>query len=164
MRAGGGAEDVEGAFDVGDPVAHGFVEGVLERLGAGFDRHHGGAQQFHAIDVGRLALDVLAAHVDHAFQPVARRDRGGGNAVLAGAGFGDDALLAHAPGEQGLADGVVDLVRAGVVEVFALQVNLRAAELFRPAFGMIDRARAADVMLQFVGKFRLEFGIALHCS
>ena len=28
-----------------------------------------------------------------------------------------------------LADGVVDLVRAGVTEVFALQVDLRAAEL-----------------------------------
>jgi hypothetical protein len=49
--------------------------------------------------------------------------------VLAGAGLGDDARLAHAPRQQGLADGVVDLVRAGVVEVLALEVDLRAAEL-----------------------------------
>ena len=30
-----------------------------QRLAAGFDRHHGSAQQLHAEDVGALALDVL---------------------------------------------------------------------------------------------------------
>jgi hypothetical protein len=39
--------------------------------------------------------------------------------VLACAGFGDDAGLAHAAGEEDLADGVVDFVGAGVEEVFA---------------------------------------------
>jgi hypothetical protein len=63
----------------------------------GFHRHHGGAQQLHAVDIGALALDVFAAHVDHAFQAVARADGGRGHAVLAGAGLGDDARLAHAP-------------------------------------------------------------------
>jgi hypothetical protein len=43
--------------------------------------------------------------------------------VLAGAGLGDDARLAHALGEQRLAERVVDLVRAGVVEVLALEVE-----------------------------------------
>jgi hypothetical protein len=50
--------------------------------------------------------------------------------VLAGAGFGNDALFAHAPGEHGLADAVVDLVRTGVVQVFALQIDLRTAKQF----------------------------------
>ncbi len=36
--------------------------------------------------------------------------------MLAGAGLGDDAGLAHALDEQCLAERVVDLVRAGVVE------------------------------------------------
>ncbi len=78
---------------------------------------------------GAWRLHVLRAHVHHAFHAVARRDGRGRHAVLAGAGLGDHARLAHAPGEQRLADGVVDLVRAGVVQVFALQVDLRAAEL-----------------------------------
>jgi hypothetical protein len=56
------------------------------------------------------------------------RTRRGGDAVLAGAGLGDDALLAHAPGQQDLAEHVVDLVRAGVVELVALEIDLGAAE------------------------------------
>ena len=47
-------------------------------------------EQLHAIDVGRLALDVLAAHVDDAFHAVAGGDGRRRDAVLAGAGFGDD--------------------------------------------------------------------------
>jgi hypothetical protein len=47
--------------------------------------------------------------------------------MLAGTGFRDDAGLAHAPRQQRLADGVVDLVRAGVVQVLALEQDLRAA-------------------------------------
>ena len=77
----------------------------------------------------RLPLDVLRAHVHHAFEAKARRNGGRGHAVLAGAGLGDDARLAHAPGEQRLADGVVDLVRAGVVQVLALEADLRAAHV-----------------------------------
>jgi hypothetical protein len=48
--------------------------------------------------------------------------------VLAGAGLGDDPRLAHAHRQQDLADAVVDLVRAGVVELVALEPDLRAAE------------------------------------
>jgi hypothetical protein len=70
--------------------------------------------------------------------------------VLAGTGFGDDARLAHAPRQQGLADGVVDLVRAGVVEVLALEVDLRAADLAAQPCGVVDRAGPADKVLQLV--------------
>ena len=76
-----------------------------------------------------LAAHVLRAHVDHAVHAQQRADGGGGHAVLAGAGFGDDAPLAHAPGQQRLAQAVVDLVRAGVQQVLALQVDARAAQL-----------------------------------
>jgi len=50
-------------------------------------------------------------------------------AVHARTCLGDDALLAHALGEQGLTNGIVDLVRAGVVQVFSLQVYLRTAQV-----------------------------------
>ena len=47
-------------------------------------------------------------------------DGGSGDAVLACAGFRDDARLAHLRGEKTLADGVIDFVRAGVEKIFAL--------------------------------------------
>jgi hypothetical protein len=74
--------------------------------------------------------------------------------VLAGAGLGDDAGLAHALGEQRLADGVVHLVRAGVVEVLALEEDLRAAQLAAPALGVVQRRGPADVVAQVVRQFR----------
>ena len=41
--------------------------------------------------------------------------------------------LAHPRREQRLADGVVDLVRAGVVQVFALEQDARAADFVAQA-------------------------------
>ena len=55
--------------------------------------------------------------------------------MLPRAGLRDDALLAHAPRQQPLAQRVVDLVRAGVQQVFALEINLRAAQLLRQPLG-----------------------------
>ena len=60
------------------------------------DRTHFGAEQPHAEHVRRLARDVDLAHVDDALEAELGADGGGGDAVLAGAGLGDDALLAHA--------------------------------------------------------------------
>ena len=45
------------------------------------------------------------------------------DAVLAGAGLGDDPLLAETPGNRRLAERVVDLVRAGVQQILPFQVD-----------------------------------------
>ncbi len=63
--------------------------------------------------------------------------------------------------QQRLADGVVDLVRAGVVQVFALEINLRAAGLSRQTLGVIQRAGTADVVREISIELRLEVGIVL---
>ena len=148
VRAEDAAEQIVRRADVGHPVAHGFVDGVFEGAGAGGDAADFRAEQAHAVDVQLLAAHVLFAHVDDAFQAEERADGGGGDAVLAGAGFGDDALLAHAHGEERLAEAVVDLVRAGVEKVFALEVNLRAAEVFGEARGEVERGGTAGVVAQ----------------
>ena len=88
---------------------------------------HLGAEQPHAEDVERLPLHVLGAHVDVALEAEQRAGRRRRDAVLPGAGLGDDAPLAHADGEQRLAERVVDLVRAGVRQVLALEEDARAA-------------------------------------
>ena len=140
MRARHRADDVVRVVDVAHPVAHRLVERILEGPGAGHHRDHLGAQELHAEHVGRLAFDVLRAHVDDALQAEPRGDGRRRHAVLAGPGLGDDAGLAHALREQCLAHGVVHLVRPGMVQVFPLEVHARAADLPRPAMGTVQAA------------------------
>ena len=66
--------------------------------------------------------------------------------MLAGAGLGDDPGLAHAPRQQDLAQHVVDLVRAGVVQLVPLEIDLGAAQALGQTLGEIERARPADVV------------------
>ena len=140
MCAERAAQQIMSCPDVGDPVAHRLADRVLQRLGAGGNAAHFRAQQAHAQHVQLLALHVHVAHVDHALHAEQRANRCRGDAVLAGAGFGDDALLAHAPRQQSLAERVVDLVRAGMQKVFAFQVDFGAAEFFTSA---VWQSRAA---------------------
>ena len=159
MRAGDGADDVEGVGDIGDPVAQRLVHRILQGARAALDRHHLGAQQAHAEDIGLLALHVDLAHIDRAGQAEEGGDGGGGDAMLAGAGLGDDAGLAHAPGQQDLAHAIVDLMRAGVVQLVALQIDLGAAEMPGQPLGEEQRARPADIMLQVIVELLGEGGI-----
>ena len=76
--------------------------------------------------------------------------------MLAGARLGDDALFAHAPGQQDLAKGVVNLVCAGVEEVFPFQVNFGAAQFAGQTFREIKRSGPASEIAQQGGQFFLE--------
>ena len=122
---------------------------------------HLGAQHLHAEHVRLLPLDVDRAHVDDALEAEARAGGGGGDAVLAGARLGDDARLAHAPREQDLAHHVVDLVRAGVIELVALEIDFCAAEMLGHPLGEIERARPADVVFEEVIELALKAGSSL---
>ena len=94
-----------------------------------------GPERLHPEDVRLLALDVDGAHEHDARQPEQGAGRRRRDAVLAGAGLGDDPVLAEPPGQQRLAEGVVDLVGAGVGEVLALQVE---PEAVRQAGGRVE--------------------------
>ena len=107
------------------------------------------AEQLHPEHVERLALDVDGAHVDLALEPHQRRRGGGGDAVLAGPGLGDQPGLAHPLGEQRLPEHVVDLVRAGVVEVLTLEQHPEA-ELLAEAVALGEHRRAAGVVAEDV--------------
>ena len=118
-----------------------------------------GAEQAHAHHVERLAAHVLGAHVDDALEVEQGAGGGRGDAVLAGAGLGDDAALAHALGQQRLAEDVVDLVRAGVAEVLALEQDRRAAALAQPG-GVVERRGAAGVVGEQARELGLEGRVA----
>ena len=116
-----GAKQVIRGADVRHPVADRFVHRVLQRAAPGLDLADLGAQQLHAEDVRLLASCVDGAHVHDALEPEESARGRGGDAVLARPGLGDDAPLAHPLRQERLPDGAVDLVRAGVREVFALE-------------------------------------------
>ena len=79
--------------------------------------------------------------------------------MLSGAGFGDDAVFAHAAGEERLSQAVIDFVGAGVEQIFALEPDARSAECLAEAFGEVERRGAAGVVVQEIGEFGLEGGI-----
>ena len=123
---------------------------------------------------GFLPLDVDRAHIDDAFEAEARAQRRGGDAVHAGAGLGDDALLAHALRQHDLAEHVVDLVRAGMVELLALEINLGAATrtaggrlstMRRQPLGEIKRRRPADIVrevaIHLLAERRIGLGVGV---
>ena len=145
-----------GGTDVGHPVAHCFVDSLLE---GGLSRGHPhdlGAQKAHPRHVERLAFHVHRAHIDDAFHPRACAHRGGGNAMLAGTGLGDDPALAHPAREKNLPQGVVDLVGPGVKEILAFEVDFGTAQFAGEALSKVKRRGASGEVLEGVCEFVLE--------
>jgi hypothetical protein len=64
--------------------------------------------------------------------------------VLSGACFRDDPRFAHAKGEQGLADGVVDFVGTSVVQVLTLEPNPRTPSQVAEPLRMVQRTWSAN--------------------
>ena len=161
MRAADRADAVVGVLDRGDPVPERLVHRVLERAAARGDRDDLGAEHPHPGHVQRLPPGVLLPHVDHAVQAEQGAGGRGGHSVLPGTGLGDDPGLAHPPGQQGLAEHVVDLVRAGVRQVLALQQDAAAGLGAEP--GNLGHQRGpAGVVAQQPGQLSLELRVRLR--
>src|SRR4029077_1994561 len=86
--------------------------------------------------------------------------RGGSDAVLPSPRLRDEARLAEPACHQRLADGVVRLVRAGVQEVLALEVDARAAQAVRQPAGEVEPCRSARVVAQPGRELAAEAGVA----
>ena len=131
---------------------HGFLQ-ALESVGDGNDL---GSQNFHACDVGRLLGNVDRSHVNLAFQAEEGGRRRQRHAVLARARFRNDAFFAHIFGEKAFPHAMVELVRARVVQVFPLQVNLGGAQVAGQAFAVVNGSGTPLELLadaaQFVDK------------
>mmetsp|Transcript_35493 Transcript_35493/g.113402 ORF Transcript_35493/g.113402 Transcript_35493/m.113402 type:complete len:276 (-) Transcript_35493:760-1587(-) len=159
MGPDGGADEVVGVFDVGDPVAHGLVNRILQgRLprAYGYDL---GSQDVHPEHIQRLPRAVDGSHVDDALQAQQGAHRRRRDAVLAGAGLGDDPCFSEALREESLANGVVDLVGARVGELFSFEPDLRAADVLRQPFREVQRRRSPNklpsIEVDLLCKFRI---------
>src|SRR3954454_11410273 len=152
------AENVVRSSNARHPIAHRFIDGVAQRARAARDWPHFGAKQLHAEHVRRLTANILFAHVNDAVQTEVGTGGGGCNAVLPGARLCDYAFLAHTDREQRLTDRVVDFVRAGVVQVFALEPDLSPTALFTQPLREIEGRGTANVMFEQLRKFSLKSG------
>ena len=83
--------------------------------------------------------------------------------MLTRAGFGDDAFFTHAAGKQCLTDGVVYLVRASMVQVFAFQPDLRSAQMLGQSRGMVNGAGATDVVFQIAVELFPKQRVVFRC-
>ena len=119
MRTNRAPYQVVRGFDVGHPVPDRLIDGVFERARPGLYCNHFRAQKTHAVNVERLPDGVLHSHVHNALEAQHRAHGGGGNAMLPGARFRNDALFTHPLRQQALPQRVVDLVRSGVRQVLA---------------------------------------------
>ena len=152
MRARDGADAVKCIADICDPIAKGFVHRVFKGRCAATDGAHFRAEKPHTKDVGFLPHNVCGAHKDNTFQAKARRDCGGGNAVLPRACLGDNAALAHALGQQDLAHAIIDFMRARMVQLVALEIDLGRfaaillSRIVRQALCVIKRGGTAHIM------------------
>ena len=150
MRSSCRADDVVGGFNISDPIAHRFVEGVFEGLGSATDRMDFCTEELHSENVQLLPNDVFLAHVHLALQSKQGAGRSRCDAVLTRTGLGNDSLLAHSDGKQGLTDGVIDLVRAGVIKVFSLDRDMKASILAEVSC-LSEGRRPSDVFGQEAG-------------
>ena len=139
------AHDVVGRVHGIGPVPQGGVDGVFQRLGAVVHGHHAGAQLLHPEDVWPLPFHVHRPHVDRALEAHARCHGGSSHAVLPGSRFRDYPLFSHALHQQALPHDVVDLVGAGVVQVFALDVYLRATQVLAQILQVGQRRGPAGI-------------------
>ena len=161
MWTGDRADQVMGVVDGSDPIPQRVVHRVFQGLGAGLDSNHLSPEQPHSSDIERLPLGVDLAHVNRAIESEQRRSGRGRNSVLAGAGLGDDTGLSHPAGQQCLAQHIVDLVRAGVVQILALQHDRRKLSgggprrVLAESSGLADGARPPGV----VGQQLVELGL-----
>ena len=79
--------------------------------------------------------------------------------MLARPRFGDDARLPEPLRQQRLAKRVVDLVGAGVGQVFPLEPDARSTAFAGQVLGEVQRSCPPNVMLEQLIEFGLERGV-----
>src|SRR4029077_1332792 len=129
MRTENRPEKIVRRRDIRYPVPHRFVDRIFQRAAAGLHSAPCGAKKPHPNHIQALPLHVFRAHIHGACETEPRRNGRRCNAMLPGASFRHHAALPHPHREQALSYAVVNLVRARVEQIFALQVNPRPAKM-----------------------------------
>ena len=155
MRADCRSDNIVRVGRMTAPVADRLVGRIFQRHIAGSNGDDRRAQHLHLLHVCMLAFHIRLTHIDDTFHIHQRRDGSGRHAMLPGSRLGDDTGFPHPACQQDLPDRVVDLMSAGMVQVFTFQINLAAIHLTQP-FGQVERRGTADIVPKQPVKFFLE--------
>ena len=109
-----------------------------------------------------MSPDILFTHKDLAFHAEEGGDRGRGYPMLTGSSLRNHSLFAHPPGEERLPQGVVDLVRACMAEVFPFEVDLCPAQFIGETSGVIEGGLPSGVFPEIAIELLLK-GLVLFC-
>src|SRR5215470_14637281 len=150
------SDQIVGTADVGHPIPERLVHGILECLAPGLYDAYLSAEQLHSKNIQRLTLDIFLPHENFPAETKSGGDSGRRHPMLSGASLSNNALLAHAPSEQNLTDGIVDFVCTGVTQVFTLEINLCPANLLCQPFGKIKRRFSTNIFPQVQKKLSTE--------
>ena len=160
MRTERTAEQVVSVGNVRNPIAQRFINRVFQSARAGIYLADSRAEQLHAKDIQGLPPHILRPHVNDTFETEQRTYRCGRDAMLARTGFGDDPTLAHASRQENLSERVVYFMRAGMKQVFALEINARATGMIGQPLGKEKRGWPPRVIMQQ----RIEFLVKILIS
>ncbi len=161
MRPHDGPQHIQAVFHSIGPFPHTGVHSIFQGPGAAGDRMHPGAQQFHAVHVQRLTDSVFLSHINLTFHVQQGGGGGSGHAVLPCAGLGNEAGLSHLFSQQGLAQHIVDLVRAGMVQILSLEIDSGPSQIPSHLLRIIQKRRSACVFVQQGLQFLLKFRVFL---
>ena len=101
-----------GILYIRNPIAHGFVDGLLKRALSGAHTPNFCTHEAHTINIKRLSLHVSLAHVNDCLHPKTGADRSRSRTVLTGSGLGDNPSFTHTTGEESLANHIINFVRS----------------------------------------------------
>ena len=116
--------DVISVNRVVDPIAHGLVGGIFERLIATDCSNHFSTEHAHFLYIGSLAFHIHCTHVNNAFQPHQGTNSGRGKSMLTCTCFSYNACFPKLFSHQDLPYRIVYLVRTGMIQIFPLKENV----------------------------------------
>ena len=159
MGSHDGSQHVMRVLHPAGPLPHRLVDRVLQGLGAAGHRVDFGPQQLHAVHVQGLPVRVLLSHKDLTLHAHKGRHGGGSYPVLAGSRLGDDPGLSHLFCQQHLAQDIVDLVGACVVQILPLQINFCPSQIPSHLLRIIKKRRPSRVVSQQFFQLPAEFRV-----
>jgi len=147
MRTNSRPNDVVRSRKVDYPSSQCLVDCVAQGLRARFHGNDRGSEKLDTEHIQSLAPNVFRTHVDGAFHAELGTDRSSRDTVLASSSLGNNLGFAESASNEYLAKCVVDLVAAGVVQIFSLQPDVRSTRVLGEAFRKMHMPRPSHVIV-----------------